>query len=175
MTKRWENCCWSHPSAGSNGRNRSPSTPSSGQPGLALMSLYCFCACAALLPLSWRGGQGELLDHSSRERAGNAPQKRAAAQSPGAGSSPVYLPSLPGGKRPSDRVDPSSPTLPCQCPSWHRARAGTGSDAVPALCPACSTHHPCTRQTGAATPLPWLLCWPQLPFSGRAVSGGAGS
>lgn len=64
----------------------------------------------------------------------------------------------PWGEEPFRQGHPSSPTLPCQCPSWHRARAGTGSDTVPVLCPACSTHQPCTRQAGAATaPAPAAL------------------
>lgn len=118
------------------------------------MGLYCFCAYAAHLPLSWRGGQerGAVAPFLEGEGRKCPSENRAAAQSPGEGSSPVYLPSLPGGKSPSDRVTPAGPVLPRQCPGRRRARTGTDSDTVPAPCPACSTHHPCTQQAGAATP-----------------------
>lgn len=96
------------------------------------------------------GKKGKLLDHSLRERAGSAPEERAAAQSPGAGSSPVYLPSLP--------FTQVTPAALCR-PSWHRAHAGTGSDTVPALPPlAGAATPPAPAAPLASAPLPRQGC-----------------
>lgn len=89
--------------------------------------------------------------------------------------SPVYLPSLPEGKSPSDRVTPAAPRCPVRVP------AGTGHVLalaqmlfLPHVLPAAPIT-PAHGRLGLPLPLPQLLCWPQLPFSGRAVSGGTGS
>lgn len=110
---------------------------SSGQPGLALTGLYGFCACAAHLSLSWRGGQ-------EKGAVGPFLEGEGCCSEPGRRQQPSVLALPPWREEPFRQGHPSSPVLPCQCP-------GTSSDTVPAPCPACSTCQPCTQQAGAAT------------------------
>lgn len=115
--------------------------------------LLLLCMCCPLAPEleGWaRGAIGPFLEGEGRK----CPSKEGCCSEPRSRQQSSVFALPPWREETFRQGHPSSPTLPCQCPSWHRARAGTGSDAVPALCPACSTHHPCTWQAGAATPLP---------------------
>lgn len=123
------------------------------------------------------GKKGELSHHSSLEGEGRKcpSENRAAAQSPGEGSSPVYLPSLPGGKSLSDRVTPAALCCSVSVPAGAgHALALAQTPSLPRVPPAAPTT-PAHSRLGLPLPLPWWLRRPQLPFSGRAVSGGTGS
>lgn len=117
------------------------------------MGLYCFCPCAAHLPLSWRGGQERGAVRPFLEGKGRkCPSKGGCCSEPRSRQQSSVFALPPWREEPFTQAHPSSPALPHQCPGWHRAHNGTGSDTVPAPCPDCSTHHPCTQQAGAATP-----------------------
>lgn len=166
MTKRWENCCWSQPSAGSNVRNWSPPTPSSGQPGLALMGLYCFCASAAHLPLSWRGGQergavGPLLEREGRK----CPSKWGSCSEPKSRQQSSVFALPPWREEPFRQGHPSSPRCPVS------VVAGTGhtlalpqAPPLPHALPAAPTT-PAHGRLGLSLPLPLLASAP-LPRQG---------
>lgn len=114
--------------------------------------LLLLCMCCPLAPEleGWakRGAVGPFLEGEGRK----CPSKGSCCSEPRSRQQSSVFALSPCREEPFTHGHPSSPTLPHQCPSWHRAHAGTGSDTVPAPCPVCSTHHPCPQQAGAATP-----------------------